>query len=272
MKYQRFVSLSAGLSFIILFLSSGILYFFPSRKVSSWSGWEFLGLDKQQWDNLHINLGIFFLIMMIWHIYFNWKAIKNYLKVKRKLKIFTKEFNIALSWVSIFMIGTILMIPPLSIFINLGNGIKAINAHSMGTPPFGYAEEATLKDFCRLTKIDSKNAISILKKHNIRVSNIYQSLKDISKINNTTPQKIYSLIHNPKFKLPLPPEIPIGIAKKTFLELTQIYQIDKEKLSKYLLEYGIQLDFSKHFKEVAHHYNLHPAKFYAMILASQVKE
>jgi hypothetical protein len=270
MKYQRFVSLSAGLSFITLFLSSAILYFLPDRKISSWSGWKFLGLDKQQWDNLHINLGIFFLVMMVWHIYFNWKAIKNYLKVKRKLKIFTKEFNIALAWVTVFMIGTILMIPPLSIFINLGNGIKAINAHSMGTPPFGYAEEATLKDFCRLTKINPKSAIATLKKYNIKVSNDNESLKDISKNNNTTPQELYRLIYNPKFKLSLPPEIPIGIAKKTFLELTQIYQIDKERLSQYLLEYGIEIDFNKHFKEIAHHYNLHPAKLYAMVLASQI--
>jgi len=80
MKYQRFVSLSAGLSFIVLFLSSGVLYFIPDRGVTGWSNWHFLGLDKQQWDNLHINLGIFFLVMMIWHIYYNAKAIKNYLK------------------------------------------------------------------------------------------------------------------------------------------------------------------------------------------------
>jgi len=270
MKYQRFVSLSAGLSFIILFLSSGVLYFFPNRKVTSWSDWSFLGIDKQQWDNLHINLGIFFLVMMIWHIYYNWKAIKNYLKVKRKLKIFTKEFNFALGWVSIFMIGTLFMIPPISILVNLGNGIKALNANSMQTPPFGYASEATLKDFCKLTQIDLNNALSILKENNITIKDSSQSLKLIAKANQTTPQKIYKLIHNPKFKQPLPLDIPIGIAKKTFNELTQIYQIDREKLSKYLLDYGIKIDFSKHFKEIAHHYNMHPAKLYAMVVASQL--
>ncbi len=104
MKYQRFVSLTALLSFIIIFVSSGVLYFIPDRSVTSWSGWNFLGLDKQQWDNLHINLGILFLIMLVWHIYFNWKPIKNYLKVKKELKIFTKEFNVALIVVSIFLL------------------------------------------------------------------------------------------------------------------------------------------------------------------------
>jgi len=103
LKYQRFVSLSALLSFTVLTLSSGILYFIPNRKVTAWTEWSFLGLDKQQWDNLHINLGILFLVLMFWHIYFNWKPIKNYLKEKKKLKIFTKEFNRALILVTLFI-------------------------------------------------------------------------------------------------------------------------------------------------------------------------
>ena len=85
MKFQRFVSLTAMLSFMILTISSIILYIIPNRKVTSWTNWNFIGLDKQQWDNIHINLGILFLIMIIWHIYYNWKAMKNYLK-KKKIK------------------------------------------------------------------------------------------------------------------------------------------------------------------------------------------
>lgn len=271
MKYQRFVSLSAGLSFVTLFLSSGVLYFLPDRKVSGWSGWEFMGIDKQQWDNLHINLGIFFLVMMVWHIYFNWKAIKNYLKIKKKLKIFTKEFNVALGWVSLFMVGTLLMVPPLSILVNVGNGIKAINAHSMGTPPFGYAEEATLRDFCRLTQINLPYALSTLKEQQIKIASDHMTLKSIANINHTTPQALYELIRNPLFRPPLPSDIPIGIAKKSFEELTQTYQINQEKLSLYLKEYNIQITPSDHFKEVAHRYHLHPAELYAMLLASQIQ-
>ncbi len=270
MKYQRFVSLSAGLSFITLFLSSGVLYFLPDRKVMGWSDWTFLGVDKQQWDNLHINIGIFFLVMMVWHIYFNWKAIKNYLKVKKKLKVFTKEFNVALGWVGFFMVGTLLMVPPLSILVNVGNGIKAINAQSVGMPPFGYAQEATLKDFCRLTKIEMVDALAIFKEHHIDLSSALESLKEIAQNNHTTPQHLYALIRNPNFKPTLPPDIPIGIAKKTFQELSQTYQVDNEKLVEYLLAYGIKLDLNQHFKEVAHHHNLHPAKLYAMVLASQI--
>jgi hypothetical protein len=268
-KYQRFVSLSAGLSFIVLFLSSGVLYFIPDRKVTAWTDWSFLGLDKQQWDNLHINLGIFFLVMMIWHIYFNWKPLTNYLKVKKELKIFTKEFNIALIWVTIFTIGTITMTIPLSILVNIGNGVKAINSLDDGNPPFGYAEESTFRDFCILMQIDEKSAIKTLKAHGFNLGSNRLSLKEIAKINATSPKEILTLIQGKKIKLNLPSEIPIGIAHKSIERLTQEYQIDINKFIKHLKSYDIELDINSNFKKIAHDNHLHPAKLYNMLLASQ---
>jgi len=269
MKYQRFVSLSAGLSFIVLFISSGVLYFIPDRGVTSWTAWSFLGLDKQQWDNLHINLGIFFLVMMIWHIYFNWKAIKNYLKVKRELKIFTKEFNFALLWVSIFTIGTITMTIPLSILVNVGNGIKAINSLDDGNPPFSYAEYSSLEDFCRLTNIDIVQAIKKLKANHIRFKSTQQTLKSIASQNNTTPKEIFLTIKTEKTRYTLPSDIPVGIAHKSLDRLKNEYDIDLDKFLLHLREYGIETSTDKSFKHIAKENNLHPAQLYNMLLASQ---
>ena len=269
MKYQRFVSLSAGLSFVILFLSSGVLYFIPNRSVTGWSGWHFLGLDKQQWDNLHINLGIFFLVMMIWHIYYNWKAIKNYLKFKKKLKIFTKEFNVALVWVSIFTVGTLTMTIPLSILVNLGNGIKAKNAKTMGTPPFQYAEYTPLEDFCHLSHIDPTQALQQLHNKGIKLSSSLALIKDIAAQNHTTPQEIFKIIKTPQTRYPLPSDIPVGIAHKSIEELAQVYQIDLEKFQQHLQKYGMHITPNQRFKHIAKTYHLHPATLYNMLLASQ---
>jgi len=269
MKYQRFVSLSAGLSFVVLFFSSGVLYFIPNRKVTAWTDWSFLWLDKQQWDNLHINLGIFFLVMMVWHIYFNWKPLTNYLKVKKELKIFTKEFNVALVWVTVFTIGTISMTIPLSILVNLGNGIKAINSLEDGNPPFGYAEESTFRDFCILTDINETKALILLKSKNISMKSDKQSLKDIASFNNTSPKDIYNLIKSSKVKLLLSSEIPIGIAHKSITRLSFEYQINLDKFITYLIYYDIKIDLDDTFKRIAKENNLHPATLYNMLLASQ---
>ncbi len=269
MKYQRFVSLTAMLSFIVLAVSSGVLYFIPDRKVTSWTNWSFLGLDKQQWDNLHINIGILFLVMIFWHIYYNWKPIKNYLKKKKELKIFTKEFNVALIVTALFTVGTITMTLPFSFLVNIGNGIKAKNALSVGNPPFGYAEYATLEDFCLITSIDIDKAKERLKRKGIVVNSLKDTLKVISAKNNITPKDIFAIIKDKTTKVELPSELPIGIAHKSLIELANEYNIDLDKLMKHLKYYNIKATLDSSFKKIAKQNNLHPAQLYNILLASQ---
>jgi len=271
MKYQRFVSLTAMLSFIILFISSGVLYFIADRQVTSWTNWSFLGLDKQQWDNLHINLGILFLVMIFWHIYFNIKPIKNYLKVKKELKIFTKEFNVALVISTLFTIGTINMVLPFSFMVNIGNGVKAINSLNNGNPPFGYAEYSTLEDFCLITDINISSAKEKLITKGINITSTKDTLKYIANKNNISPKDIFLIIKNKNSRINLPSSIPIGIAHKSLLRLEKEYKMDLSKFISHLKYYNIKASSKDSFKKVAMKNNLHPAELYSLLLASQVK-
>ncbi len=268
MKYQRVISLTALLSFIILTISSGVLYFLPDRRYTSWGDWSFLGLDKAQWDNIHITIGILFIVVIIWHIYYNWKPIKTYLKVKKDLKIFTKEFNFSLLIVTIFMIGTITMTFPIKIFVNLGNGIKSKNAYSMPNPPFEYAQEARFKDFCTILNIDTNSALKKLKNSNIKVVSKSQKIMDIAKSNHTSSQKIYEIIKSNKTSS-LPNSLPIGLAQRTLATLNSEYGLNISKAISYLKNQGIEINKDSKFKRVTNRYNLHPAELYAMLLASQ---
>jgi len=265
-KYQRVISLTALLSFIILMLSSGVLYFLPDRRFTSWEGWSFLGIDKASWDNLHINLGLLFIVVIIWHIYYNWKPIKNYLKVKKELKIFTKEFNLSALIVVAFVIGTLTMTLPFSFFVNLGNGIKAKNAHSMATPPFEYAEFARFGDFCTILGVDKKEATQKLKALNIEVDTT-KTVTQLANINKTTPQKIYETIKNSPPALPS--DLPIGLAHKSLSTLAKEYDLDITKAIKYLKKQGVTIKKDSRLKRIAKEHHMHPAEFYAMILASQ---
>ena len=269
MKYQRFVSLSAMLAFVVLTVSSGVLYFIPDRGVTSWTNWSFLGLDKQQWDNLHINLGILFLVLIVWHIYFNWKPIKQYLKVKKELKIFTKEFNISLLVVAVFSAGTITMTLPFSFLVNIGNGIKAMNSLESGNPPFAYAEYSTLEDFCTIISIDKSKAVESLTKHGIAIDSTREILKSIASKNDTSPKKIFEIIKSKSTKFDLPTDLPVGIAQKSIARLSTEYHIDADKFISHLKHYGIDADMDTNFKRVAKRCDLHPAQLYNMLLASQ---
>jgi len=269
MKYQRFVSLAAALTFLFVFISSGVLYFIPDRGVTGWTDWHFLGLDKQQWDNLHINLGILFLVLIVWHIYFNWKPIKHYLKVKKKWKVFTKEFNIALVVVVIFAAGTITMTFPLSFLVNIGNGIKAVNSLNDANPPFAYAEYATLEDFCTLTHIDPKQALKRLKAKGYHQIDPRQTVKSIAQANGISPHELFLTIRDTATKYLLPGDLPVGMARKSLRRLEQEYWIDLDAFIRHLKHYGIEATPDMTFKRLAKQHNLHPAELYNMLVASQ---
>ncbi len=263
MKYQRAVSLSLGLTFIVMLLSSGVLYFIPDRGVTAWSAWSFLGLDKQQWDNLHINLGLLFLIFLVWHVYYNWKPIKNYLKVKKEWVIFTKEFNFSLLLVSLFMIGTIWMILPFSFFVNIGNGIKAINAKSAGTPPFAYAEQATLKDYTILMHLEYADVAKKLEEKQLSFK-ANETLKKIALNNGLSPQKLSEMILPKGTKVTLPSDLPVGLAHKTLGSLEKEYRVDINRFIGHLKAYDIDADRMISFKRLSKEAELHPATLYNM--------
>jgi len=272
MKYQRAVSLSLGLIFIMMLLSSGVLYFIPDRGVTAWSAWLFLGLDKQQWDNLHINLGLLFLVFLVWHIYYNWKPIKTYLKVKKKWVVFTKEFNFSVVLVSLFMIGTIWMVLPFSFFINIGNGIKAINAKNSGTPPFAYAEQATLRDFCLILDINLTQAILRIHGNKKHIISPNKTLMKIAKENGTSAKSIYDKIKKLGKKPLLPTNIPVGLAHRTLESLEEEYRIDISRFIAHLKSYHIDAHRTTSFKRLSKEAHLHPATLYNMLLGSQIKE
>ena len=129
MKIRRITSLTALMSFLLLILTSAILYIVPQGRVAYWADWRLWGLTKTQWGDIHINLGVLLLISILLHIYYNWKPILSYLKDKtRQLKVFTREFNVALTLVIIVVLGTYFELPPFSNILNLSESIFVLTA------------------------------------------------------------------------------------------------------------------------------------------------
>ena len=97
MNIRRLTSLTALLSFLLLLITIIVLYIVPQGRVAYWADWRLWGLTKEQWGDIHINIGLLFLLSIFLHIYYNWKPLLTYLKNKaRELKVLTAEFNAAL--------------------------------------------------------------------------------------------------------------------------------------------------------------------------------
>ena len=144
-------------------LTSIILYVVPQGRVAYWADWRFWGLTKTDWGNIHINLGLLFLIALFVHLYYNWKPLINYLKDKaKKIKVFTHEFNAALVITVVFILGTYLLVPPFSWVMSLNEHFKDSGAEKYGEPPYGHAELSSLKTFAKKLKLDLTKSMELL--------------------------------------------------------------------------------------------------------------
>jgi hypothetical protein len=108
--------------------------------VAYWADWKLWGLTKPAWGNIHINLGLLFLIALFIHVYYNWRPLINYLKDRaKKIKVFTPDFNAAFVVTVSFVIGTILMVPPFNWVMSLNEHFKDSASVKYGEPPYGHA-------------------------------------------------------------------------------------------------------------------------------------
>jgi hypothetical protein len=199
MNIRRLTSLTAGLAFVLMVLTSVILYIVPQGRVAYWADWRLWGLSKTDWGNIHINMGLLFLIALALHIYYNWKLIITYMKDKaKKLKVFTPDFNVALIITIVFAMGTYLMVPPFSWVIDLNDTVKDHGAQKYGEPPYGHAELSSLKTFTKKMDLDLARSIGLLEQVGYIAENENVTLAALGKQYGVTPQQIYLIIKDAK--------------------------------------------------------------------------
>jgi hypothetical protein len=195
MRIRKVTSLTAGLAFIVMLVTSVILYIVPQGRVAYWADWKLWGLTKTDWGNIHINLGLLFFIALFLHIYYNWKPLINYLKDKAKaIKVFTPEFNAALIITVAFFIGTYLMLPPFSWVMALNDHFKDSGAAKYGEPPYGHAELSSLKTFAKKMNLDLNKSLAYLNEAGYPVADGSVTLQAIGKRYRIPPQQIYETI------------------------------------------------------------------------------
>ncbi len=266
MNLRRTVSMIMLFSFILMILTSIILYIVPQGRVAYWADWRMLGLSKEQWGNLHINLGFLFLASGLIHIFYNWKAIVSYMKDKsRKIKIVTIDFNIALILTLFFGIGTLLNIPPMSNIINLSESFKDKAEQRYGAPPYGHAELSSLEEFSQRMGLDLAESIQTLKENNISFNNSKQTLKEIAKQNNIPPQDIYLLIKGTKTDKKTNQNAPSGIGKRSLTDVCNSLNIDVQTAIQELSKINIKAEKNNKIKEIGENNNRSPREIYDIL-------
>lgn len=274
MKIRKITSLTAGLAFIVMLVTSIILYIVPQGRVAYWADWKLWGLTKTDWGNIHINLGLLFLIALFLHIYYNWKPLINYLKDKSKtIKVFTPEFNAAIIITVAFVIGTYSMLPPFNWVMALNDHFKDSGAVKYGEPPYGHAELSSLKTFAKKLNLDLAKSMDLLKEAGYSVDDSTTTLQAIGKQYHVPPQLIYETIkpasidsdQGSKRKITLPDSPPPGTGNLTLADFCAQFNLSSKMIIRELKGQGILASADLTLKEIASQNQTSPIDLFEII-------
>ncbi len=270
MNIRKITSMTMLVSFILLALTSVILYITPHGRVAYWSDWRLWGLSKTQWDNLHINLGVLFLLAGILHIFYNWRPIFAYMKDRqRRVRVFTGSFTLALLLCLVVGAGTLLNVPPMSTVIHFAETIKERAAEQYGEPPYGHAELSSLRLFARRTGMDLQKAILLLRQDGIRVTSPEETIKEIAQQHNCTPKDLFDkmkpAIRTPPGDAALPDTPPPGFGRRLLIEICREYHLDLPRIMAALLNKGLDVDPNNSIREIAAANNMDPHAFFELL-------
>jgi hypothetical protein len=274
MNIRRITSLTASLAFVLMVLTSIILYVVPQGRVAYWADWRFWGLTKTDWGNIHINMGLLFLIALIVHLYYNWKPLINYLKDKaKKIKVFTQEFNVALFIIIVIILGTYWLVPPFSWVMSLNDHFKDSGAVKYGEPPYGHAELSSLKTFTKKLNLDLAESMQLLNQAGYPVEDSMTTLQTIGKRYNISPQKVYETIkpalivseQDSANNIALPESPPPGTGNLTLADFCIQYDLSTKLVIRELKGKGVTASADLTLKQIASENQTSPIDLYEII-------
>lgn len=195
---RGFTSLLLTLLFLALSFSGVILYFTPRGRMANWTGWTMLGLEKQGWQAVHINIALLFLIAAGLHLFLNWGLFWGYIK---KMKL---EMLVSIVIAGGILVGTIKGVSPFGSLMTLNEQIKDYWEREPVTAPMPHAEELSLTQLADKMKLSLEQVIGALKQEDIAVENDSTTIAQLAEKNRLTPSNVYAAIkkHFPEAQEP----------------------------------------------------------------------
>ncbi len=264
---RRISSLTSFLSFLITLFTSVILYVVPQGRVAYWADWRFWGLSKEQWGDIHITVGTLFLVALLLHIWLNWKPLMAYMKNKaREMVVMTKPMIISCGITLFVTVGTLFHLPPMQQLLDLSVSIKDDAVQVYGNPPYGHAEQSSLKKFCGYLGFDAEEALAALKDAGYDAAITVQTeIREIARLRGASPQQVYddirsALVKNPFAAMPATP--PEGLGKLAFGDVCKTFGLPLDEAIAKLGEKGMLVTPEDSLKDIAKKSGVNPRDVY----------
>lgn len=195
-RWKAFISLYIGISFLVLGVSGLVLYVAPPGRIANWSVWRLVLLSKAQWQAVHTIFALVFIVAASVHLYFNWKVLMAYLRVKLTEGVHMKrEVGAALVVGLLLLTLTIGGVPPFSSVMDAGDTLKNAWAGPTKEPPIPHAEDLTVQKLAETAKMQVAQAQENLQKHGVAVARADMTVKEIAASNKITPEQVYQRMY-----------------------------------------------------------------------------
>lgn len=265
-------SLTALLSFAVLAGTGIVLFLVPQGRVAYWSEWRLWRLTKEHWAALHILLSLLFLVAGVIHIVLNWGPIVSYIRDRRKrIAVLTAESAVAAGLTLAFSLGTLAGAPPFRWVMELNTKVKDQASRTYGEPPYGHAEQSSLKTFSDRVGLDLGKAMGLLREGGISFQGETDRIQDIAKRNGRTSQEVYLAMKAAEKPKPAsaagepPEEAAPGLGRKTLPELCQEYHLDLARIRTALESRRLKVSTEQPIRALAEANGMGPHDLYALI-------
>jgi len=216
-KFRGMTTFLVAISFVVDTVSGIILYIAPPGRIAHWTNWTYWGLDKEQWAAIHTIFGYLLLIIVAWHLYYNWRTFIHFLwdKVRKSLNLRWELLAATLLSLGVFL-GTLWEIPPFSTTMDIGEKAKNSWEQSLEGPPVPHAERMSVKEFSAIIEVPTGEVLGALISKGYRVKSAEQTLEEIAENNSISPSVLFQAVTAAGVKPALPTGIEgTGLGKKT---------------------------------------------------------
>ncbi|MDY0167890.1 MAG: DUF4405 domain-containing protein, partial [Thermoguttaceae bacterium] len=194
-RAKAFTSLFLAVTFVALSLSAIVLYVAPRCRVAEQMGWTVAGLEKDQWESIHINGGLFFILAGVLHLVLNWPVFWSYIKNRQHAALNLRlELLASVVLGGLVLVGSALAWPPFRSVVELHDHIK----DSWGRPPrptaLSQPADPTVQDLSEQMHLAADQVIGALEAEGIAVPDSNATLGRIAEANQLTPEEVREAI------------------------------------------------------------------------------
>ncbi len=192
---RGFASLLIAIFSVLLVVTGTILYVTPQGRIAHWTSWSFMGLGKEEWSGLHINISLVFVAVAVLHLYLNWRIFWSYITTRLTPGFNQKrEAMMALAVALLVVAGTYFEFPPFSTIVNWNDDIKVYWAKSSPHPPYPHAEDSTLTEFAKRLRLPPGDLNATLREEGYRDVDMERSMADVAIRNGVAPNDLFEAV------------------------------------------------------------------------------